>query len=92
MQEVPYSKYIVACQAHPALVKIGLVLARLFHFCSLLVRIHFVKVLRMPSPPVYELKGERTVSHRGSEIWRLYGDPAPLAHDNKALNIITFLT
>ncbi len=29
--------YIVACQAHPALVKIGLVLARLFHFNSLLV-------------------------------------------------------
>ncbi len=30
--------HIVACQAHPALVKIGLVLARLFHVNSLLVR------------------------------------------------------
>ncbi len=38
----------MACQAHPALVKIGLVLARLFHFNSLLVRTHLVKVLRMP--------------------------------------------
>ncbi len=32
-------QYIVASQAHPALVKIGLVLARLFHFNSLLVHI-----------------------------------------------------
>ncbi len=39
---------IVACQAHPVLVKIGLVLARLFHFNGLLVRIHLVKVLRAP--------------------------------------------
>ncbi len=30
-------QHIVACQAHPALVKIGLVLARLFHFNRLLV-------------------------------------------------------
>ena len=35
-------KNIVARQAHPASVKIGLVLARLFHFNSLLVRIHLV--------------------------------------------------
>ncbi len=35
-------EYIVACQAHPALVKIGLVLARIFHFNSLLVCIHLV--------------------------------------------------
>ncbi len=35
-------QYIVACQAHPALVKIGLVLARLFHFDSLLVCIRLV--------------------------------------------------
>ncbi len=40
--------YIVACQARPALVKIGLLMARLFHFNSLLVRIRLVKVLRMP--------------------------------------------
>ena len=40
--------YIVACQAHPAIVKIGLVLARLFHFNSLSVRLHLVKVLYMP--------------------------------------------
>ncbi len=33
-------KYIVACQAHPALVKIGLVLACIFHFNSLLVCMH----------------------------------------------------
>ncbi len=38
-------EYIVACQAHPALVKIGLVLARIFHFNSLLVCIRLVKVL-----------------------------------------------
>ena len=31
---------IVVCQAHPALVKLGLVLACLFHFNGLLVRIH----------------------------------------------------
>ncbi len=31
----------MACQAHPALVKIGLVLARPFHFNGLLVRIHY---------------------------------------------------
>ena len=37
---------IVACQAHPALIKIGLVLAHLFHFNSLLVCICLVKVLR----------------------------------------------
>ena len=61
--------YIVACQAHPALVKIGLVLVRLFIF-SLLVRLRLVKVFvglvcvtrRLPtsvraSPPVYGLKG-----------------------------------
>ncbi len=37
----------VAFQAHPALiVEIGLVLARVFHFNSLLVRLHLVKVLR----------------------------------------------
>ncbi len=41
-------KDIVACQAHPALVKIGLVLACLFHFKSLLVCIRLVKVLRAP--------------------------------------------
>ena len=39
-------EYIVACQAHPALVKIGLILARLFYFNSFLVRFHLVKVLR----------------------------------------------
>ena len=44
---------IVACQAHPALVKRGLVLARLFHFDSLLVR---------ASPHVYGLKGT-TINH-----------------------------
>ncbi len=38
--------YIVACRVHPDLVKIGLVLARLFHFNSLLVCIPLVKVLR----------------------------------------------
>ena len=59
---------IVAGQAHPALVKIDLVLARLFRFNSLLVSICLVKVLRTPcvchkclvvrtSPPVYGLKG-----------------------------------
>ena len=36
-------QYNVACQAHPALIKIGLVLARLFHFNSLLVRISSLK-------------------------------------------------
>ncbi len=39
-------KYIVACQAHPAFVKIRLVLACLFHFNSLLVCIRLVKALR----------------------------------------------
>ena len=40
----------MAYQAHPALVKIGLVLACLFHFNSLLVAlcIRLVKVLRTP--------------------------------------------
>ncbi len=49
--------YNVACQAHPALVEIGLVLARLFHFYGLLVRICLVKArpgamaaLRRPGP------------------------------------------
>ena len=36
-------EHIVACQAHPALVKTDLVLACLFNFNSLLVRIHLVK-------------------------------------------------
>ncbi len=40
--------YNVACQAHPALVKLGLVLARLFHFNSLLVCTRLDKILRMP--------------------------------------------
>ncbi len=35
--------YIVVCQAHPALVKIDLLLARLFHIDSLLVHIRLVK-------------------------------------------------
>ncbi len=39
-----HCKGIVACQAHPALVKIGLVLVRLFHFNSLLVRLHSVRL------------------------------------------------
>ena len=44
---------IVACQAHPALVKLGLVLARLFHFNSLLVCIRLIKGLtaRVSSRP-----------------------------------------
>ena len=40
--------YIVACQAHLALVKIGLVLIRLFHLSSFFVCIHLVKVFRTP--------------------------------------------
>ncbi len=44
--ELVMKVYIVECQAHPALVKIGLVVARLFIFNSLLVRLHLVKVLR----------------------------------------------
>ena len=39
--------YIVACQAHPALVKIGPV-SSLFNFNSLLVRIHLVKPRSVP--------------------------------------------
>ncbi len=38
----------MACQAHPALVKIGIVLARLFHFNSL--RPGAMAVLRRPCP------------------------------------------
>ena len=33
----------MACQAHPALVKTGLILARIFHFNGLLVCIRLVK-------------------------------------------------
>ncbi len=50
-----FPQYIVACQAHPALVKIGLILAHIFHFNDLLVYIRSVKALRMS--PVYGLKG-----------------------------------
>ncbi len=35
--------YIVACRAHPALVKVGLILARIFHFNGLLVCMRLVK-------------------------------------------------
>ncbi len=42
--------YIVACQAHPALVQLGLVLARIFHFNGLIVCVR-------TSPPMYGLKG-----------------------------------
>ena len=44
MKQVRNKLYIVACQAHPALVKLGLALARLFHFNSLLVCIRLVKI------------------------------------------------
>ncbi len=37
---------IVACQAHPGLVKIGLILARIFHFNSLLVCVGLVYGLK----------------------------------------------
>ncbi len=60
----------MTCQAHPALVKIGLVLARLFIFNSLLVCLHLVKVLCTACLL-------RSVSCRDSEVWQLYGDPAP---------------
>ncbi len=51
-------KHIVACQAHPALVKIGLVLARLLHFNSL-VCLHLVKFLHTPCVCHKHLKGYR---------------------------------
>ncbi len=41
-----FCEYIVACQAHTALVKIGLILACIFHFNGLLVCIRLVKALR----------------------------------------------
>ena len=43
--------YIVACQAHPALIKIGPVLVPSFNFNCLLVRIYV-----MTSPPIHGLK------------------------------------
>ncbi len=51
-------KYIVACQAHPALIKIGQALVPLFIFDSLLARIHVLdyKSVRT-TPPVYGRKG-----------------------------------
>ncbi len=64
---------IVACQAHPALVKIGLVLARLFIFNSLLVRLH--------STCVWTKGLTDRVSPRLGGL-AAFGDPAPLAHDN----------
>ncbi len=42
-----FSLYIVACQAPPAIVKIGLVSARIFHFNGLLLCIRLVNALRM---------------------------------------------
>ncbi len=47
-QPSPILEAIVACQAHPALVKIGLALARILIFNRLLVYIRLVKVLRTP--------------------------------------------
>ncbi len=32
--------------------------------------------------PAEGLKGSRTVSRHGLEVWRIDGDPAPLARDN----------
>ncbi len=39
-------------------------------------------LLARGNPPVYGLKGSRTVSRPGLEVWRFYGDPTPLARDN----------
>ncbi len=57
--------YIMACHAHPALEKIGPALVPFFILDSPLACIHVLdyKSVRT-SPPVYELKGQRTVSHR----------------------------
>ncbi len=40
LHALPLTEDIVVCQAHPALVKIGLVLACLFHFNSLSGLVH----------------------------------------------------
>ncbi len=68
---------IVACQAHPALVKIGPVFVPLFIFDSLLACIHV-----LGQSPFLRTKGLTTVSRRGLADWWFVGDPAPLARDN----------
>ena len=42
----------------------------------------YIVMLDRNSPPLWGLKGSRTVSRRGLEVWRIDGDPAPLARDN----------
>ncbi len=73
----------MVCQAHPALEKTGLMLARIFKFLSgLSICIHLDRVLRTPCPPIDGLKGHWSVSRRGPEPVQFFGDPASLARDN----------
>ncbi len=58
---------IVACQAHTALVKIGSDW-----------RVNQLHIKNWGS----QVHKERTMSRRGLEVWRFYGDPTPLARDN----------
>ncbi len=67
--------HIVACQAHPALVKIGPALVPLFIFDSLLARIDSPRNVR----DTYDTYFQWTVSHRGSEDCRFVETP-PLWH------------
>ena len=78
---------IVACQAHPALVKIGLVLARLFHFGGLLESMpdflyNLFYSCSLSFCSFFKLRIDRLCLVAARRIWRLYGDPAPLARDN----------
>ena len=63
----------------PFLSKTGLILARIFHFDSLLVCMCLAIALRKSCDV---LEGKRPVSRRGLEPRWFLGDPAPLALNN----------